>query len=359
VLVGGTKAVSIGWSGDRASVVLSGLSFVRNEQGVWVELKDGSEVGWDSTRLEITGCWIADKEFPADVWPVPVYQNPQYGLHFRAMQTSESDPPARIRATVVNLATSGAFPSIQGDSNLVEIYARGVTEEHSKPLNQLQKISSVLVDFDGGVLDGHATPGAGSAGWAKGVHVSLEYGTLPGLEPPFPYRTAAEARFQGTEIRDFRVNGIDGLASRYCRLLVELNQNTVVQGAGKHQTTPPTYPGSPENGTGIHLKSHEGYIALVGRGARITKNWGHGIALDVGALINFPGLTVVPWGDYVALEDCEVSRNGKDGLYLVAGNSGIVGGTWSFKLGSKRILGSPPTVVGYGAPVPPPLCQDG
>ncbi|RMH02624.1 MAG: hypothetical protein D6702_08270 [Planctomycetota bacterium] len=361
-LVGGPIGVEVvvGSAPSQDSVTLDGLRFSRNETAVSVRADGNGEIGYGGSQLRLDDCTIAFDPLMA-VSPQPDYRPPLHGLFFRAGSEGSQPTLGRIWAEIVNLKTVGDFDGLasSGETHLIHVEAAGNNKEHpTGQVDEPEKISSVTLVFQGGVLDGKApygTRGQDQKGWMVGVYAETWEGSDPGLQLSWrSYAAAVALHFSGTNLKFFRRQGVRVDLNGKTRGHVRLNGGTLIEGIGRSEIPYPPQAGD-FIGTGVYLDGSDGLATLEGNDSEISRKWSYGVVLKSASLPNQPGTTLVPWGTHIDLSSCRLHQNNNPAIYLQAGDRGIAGGSWSFteqtvaSLSRKTLLQGREVVVGNGA----------
>jgi hypothetical protein len=301
------------------------VSFINCGTGLQVHASGGGATS--PLNIRVRNCKIVDDQTrnPSVV--------PNIGLEFLASE-SGSGSVGRIDGTVVNLRTYGDFSGTetQSESKLIKVLATGAKDEHEVDIWGIPStvpIAQVLLDIQGGLLEGHNKDG----GWLTGIYAEAKSTNI--IEDTVnDYSAGYRVSTSGVVMRGFIKNGVEATVSFDARGEISLNGGTRVLNTTSTSGLPQAAP----FGTGVYCHNVEGYLALRANMTKVSGNATHGIMLDnqMSAFIDNTGVSphhFLPEGLYLDLEEVQLSGNQGDGLHTkvdqVGGHDigGVVGGT--------------------------------
>ena len=338
---------------ESLDVVISDVRFGRNENGLWVEAAPGQ------ITVRVEDCWVAD-EVPVSQ-PVVAPRKFSRGLVFHAHEAGVTANPGDVDATVVDLRTLGLFLSGQmlpvdyarpsfhdlepyGSkiTRLIEVFAEGSSSEGEHvwagTYYEVLPIPTVRLTVNGSTLDGKGYQAG--AGWDVGLYLDTNSGqALPILD----YAAAWHVETNGTTLRNFGAAGVYGESWLETRGMLQMHTSTVEDTGYTATPAPLGFLRS-----GVHLVTHESYIAFGATDCEFSDNVGNGVyAMTENSIL--ANDMDFPTGLYVDVRDSGFHGNGGSGLFLDGSpdkgqsgfQGGIVGGTYDFYLGPDPIRNQP------------------
>jgi len=337
-LIAGSHGINVeATNGGIVSPTIGTITFSHNIQGIQVFSKENGEAFPIIQNCTITDALPIFLPGTCSLPAGPGLQTMQFGIRLRAIEPSMAGNPGSIDATIDNLSVNGVFSrsSSTDYQNLIYLTSRGrVHFQHGQPFDDISRID---VTVNGGVLNGKAASNP-ETGWLRGIKAEVETPS-PG-NALHQYAARFLVTLNGTQIKNFREQGILGQNEDDSRGQFVLNGATKVSGTGNQLTGR----GQLLTGIGIYILSSEGYMSLKGNDAEVSGNHNDGIYIQVLASDASSSMKW-PVGGWIGLDSCSIHNNLGNGVHL-SGLSGITGGTWHYLDEGKKVITLDPSSLG-------------
>ena len=335
-IMGGFIGVSADWltAPRELDVLVKSCRFSGQTIATRASTAAGAEV-----RFGLQNCTITDATITSLATP-PFLRAPRDGFQFFSSGAGTGFVPSATTGVISDLSVIGDFaimapsdPMVARNdlliptTKLIHVFAGGdedLREYGDAPASYVPiPIPVVTLDILGGTWSGGDISQPTGGGWDVAVYAEAEGDGA--AFTPHDYRCGYEVTLAGTEIADFREDGIYCSTSLNSRGNLSLAGGIRISDIGTGATVETA-------NSGVHLYSVESYLGLQATACEFSENLGNGVYANTGGnlIVNLPDfLQIAPQGLYVDITKSKIHKNGANGVFLRNEGSqpGFIGGT--------------------------------